>query len=188
MVIIILLALVLLVIVLIMINGKNTYKNAQQKLDAIIANNNLTINYSLFTYDDCIKRYYVIGICGNDVIIVYDNNEIRRIPFSHIISSEYIVNNSSVSKKDGAIGRALVGGVLAGGIGAIVGASSADVNTITSINSAKVHVMLRNEKEISIDFVLWNTTTDNQAIIKNINERGSKIMDIFTYAIDVKKQ
>ncbi|MFR9498717.1 MAG: SHOCT domain-containing protein [Rikenellaceae bacterium] len=52
---------------------------------------------------------------------------VKQINFSSIVAVEQIKNGSTIYQKStsGAIGRALVGGVLAGGAGAIVGGSTA---------------------------------------------------------------
>ena len=64
------------------------------------------------------------------------------IPFSRIIGSETIIDGKTETRITGGIGRAVVGGVLAGGAGAIVGAVTSKSMSEDKINSFKVNLLL----------------------------------------------
>ena len=56
------------------------------------------------------------------LICYYFNEAIHKIPFKEIIECEVIEDKNTVMK--GGVGRAIIGGALAGGVGAIVGANT----------------------------------------------------------------
>lgn len=70
----------------------------------------------------------------------YRKPNIDIILFADIIECEIIEDNSTIVK--GGIGRAVVGGVLAGGVGAMVGATSSQSNDVT--NSLSVRIITTN--------------------------------------------
>lgn len=78
-----------------------------------------------------------------------------KIPFSEIIGSQTIID----SQVTGSVGRAVMGGAIAGGAGAIVGAVTAK----KKVYLLKVTIVRENISESQTDIVLINTgikTTD----------------------------
>ncbi len=105
-------------------------------------------------YDSELGRYkycktiilndYSDEICITDdkkhIILKNDSTKICSIiGLNDVIECEIIENNTVIAK--GGIGRAIVGGVLAGGAGAIVGATTAKKETITSY---KLRIITKN--------------------------------------------
>lgn len=76
---------------------------------------------------------------ASDEIIIKNTFEgfYYTIPFSSIVDCEIVENGSTIMK--GGIGRAIVGGVVAGGVGAIVGASTRNSKEI--VNSLFVRII-----------------------------------------------
>lgn len=61
--------------------------------------------------------------------------------------------NSSISqeKKKGGIGRAIVGGAIAGPVGALVGAGTAKTKSVSAVSSYDVYVLLKDGKKITCE-------------------------------------
>ncbi len=72
------------------------------------------------------------------IVFSTDNLYINKIPFKNIVGCEILEDNETIQK--GGVGRATVGGILAGGVGAIVGATTRP--TIGVINSLKINIIL----------------------------------------------
>ncbi len=69
---------------------------------------------------------FIVDVANRQIVICNDlSNPFspRKIPFERIINCEVLSNNGWLSRKG--ISRAVVGGVIGGGAGAIIGASSA---------------------------------------------------------------
>lgn len=95
-----------------------------------------------------------IEISGDLVLLINDDAKqicilrpsIKKIiGFDQVIDVEYIVNEDTVASKStlNTIGRAVVGGVLAGGVGAIVGGLSGKTKTESRISKIAVKVLIR---------------------------------------------
>lgn len=89
------------------------------------------------------------------------SGEINILDFFDIIEVEIMENGSSVSK--GGIGRAIVGGVLAGGVGAIVGASTS--KQVSAINSLAVKIITKKAGNSLILLPLISTETKSDSVI-----------------------
>ncbi len=62
------------------------------------------------------------------------------LPFNSLLGCELMTDTITTSTKDGAIGRAVVGGVIAGGAGAIVGAAAAGSTQKTTLDIKGVSI------------------------------------------------
>jgi hypothetical protein len=69
---------------------------------------------------------------NHKMLVFFDLNKpsYKKIPFSAIINCEIIQDNSTIA--NGGIGRAVVGGLIAGGAGAIVGANTRKIKNVVS--------------------------------------------------------
>lgn len=105
-----------------------------------------------------------IEISGDLVLLINDDakqicilrpNIKKVIGFDQVIDVEYIVNEDTVASRStlNTIGRAVVGGVLAGGVGAIVGGLSGKTKTESKISKIAVKVLIRD-----LDFPAMNIT------------------------------
>lgn len=96
---------------------------------------------------DWTKNYY-IGVSTKTKQIVFysliqrfsDEDNFKSISFEDIIGCELLEDNETIQK--GGVGRAVVGGILAGGVGAIVGATTRKTQGV--VNSLKVKLVLNN--------------------------------------------
>lgn len=97
----------------------------------------------------------------------YSNAFIEYISFNQIINVEILKNNATIMK--GGIGRAVIGGVLAGGVGAVVGASTRDseellyslkIRVITNDINKPLYVIKLNYNEIAVGSQEYNTIVD----------------------------
>ena len=100
------------------------------------------IEEELKTYNfDKNMRYGITGIFIDNTkkeIIVknFIDPSYYTLPFSSIIECEILEDDATIAK--GGIGRAVIGGVLAGGIGAIVGAGTRKSKNV--VNSLKIRI------------------------------------------------
>lgn len=74
----------------------------------------------LTVFFDTEKEEFVFSVLQEKTL----ETAIRVLPFAQILSVERYVEKSAITKKKNPISRAVVGGVLAGGTGAVVGAIS----------------------------------------------------------------
>ena len=78
------------------------------------------------------KRNKKVAICD-----IYPINKVNILKFTDIIDCEILEDNNTIMK--GGVGRAIVGGALAGGVGAIVGANTRKSQNIT--NSLQLRII-----------------------------------------------
>ncbi len=95
-------------------------------------------------------------------IVTYDMSEILELSIKVDEVEQHLIQS------DGAIGRAIVGGILLGGAGAVVGAASAD----------KKQKMVRNTNKLSIEFLIDDYNKPLREIffyiVTNADEQGEK--------------
>lgn len=123
-------------------------------------------NLKLFTTCQIFGRdptsFLASDIDPNLNILFSDDNEVmlfceQLIPYSDIESCRFVANkvtrSNTTTRKKGTISRAIVGGVIAGGVGAIVGAASAHSQSNTTyheyIESFTLEVSLKSGKTYS---------------------------------------
>ncbi len=127
-----------------------------------------------------------IAICD-----MYPTNKVNILKFTDIIDCEILEDNNTIMK--GGVGRAIVGGALAGGVGAIVGANTRKSQNIT--NSLQLRIitndiskslytikLIKNEtKKDSIEYKRAMNFANNvyatvMSIINDNNNEGVKKM------------
>lgn len=103
-------------------------------------------------FDEVMKQLRVENLLGRETQ--------RVIPYSSMLDCEVLVDNATVMK--GGVGRAVVGGVVAGGVGAIIGASTRSSTDKT--NSMKVRIISIdvNDALIEIPIITIATKRDSQ--------------------------
>lgn len=116
----------------------------------------LNENYSISKIFD-FKNYYfkhasgwadyerrIIAIDEQKKVVIFGR---REVAFENIISCELLTNTSysttTTTEKENGIGRAVVGGIIAGGAGAVVGATTANLNSSSATSSRKEILGLR---------------------------------------------
>ena len=157
--IIILVVIGIIVFPILYINAYNTEnerrENMQKKQQGYIEQNNIDISveYS-FQCGNIVDIRYIVDDTNKKVYIMLADSDFIEIPFTEIRGCE-ILTDSEVT---GGVGRAVVGGVLAGGAGAVVGATTAKEH----IKSYKIVIYRANiatpQAEISLISTSCKTT------------------------------
>ncbi|CAM3820976.1 SHOCT domain-containing protein [Flavobacterium gelidilacus] len=88
--------------------------------------------------------------------------------FSDILESEIVIDGQTVTKKSGTIGRSVVGGILAGGAGAIIGGTTGSTTTNEKINSILVKITINNTINPIFKIIFLNTTIEKNSILYTI--------------------
>lgn len=148
------------------------------------------------------KNRYVFGVDELNNTINYITTTTRAtIPFKDIISVELIEDGSTILKKSTTrtIGGAVIGGVLAGGLGAVVGGLSGSSTQKDKISKVNIKILLRNIKNpvLLIDcFDSKIMTTEKKSeiskskgmesyIYKECKKNADEILDILKVIIDL---
>ncbi len=121
-------------------------KKLKEKIDSLDLNKVHCINTNILNKKTQSIVQYRVGISmKNKLLVIYkpinfstDEYYVCKIPFYKIIGCEIIEDNETILR--GGIGRAVVGGALAGGVGAIVGATTRKTTGV--INSLKIVIRL----------------------------------------------
>lgn len=102
----------------------------------------------------------------------------RIVNYSDILDFELIEDGETVVTKGG-LGKAIVGGVLFGHVGAIVGGTTSKKKSITSISVLKIKISVRdmNNPNAYINLITTSTKTDS-FIYKNSYEVAQKILSM----------
>lgn len=105
--------------------------------------------YSIMA-DSVKKELAIVTFSGYDI-------GLRKIAFNSIVSVEQVKNGSTIYQKSilGTAGRALVGGVLAGGAGAIVGGSTAKQTGSEKCTSLITKIQLKEINNPSCEIVWY---------------------------------
>lgn len=134
-----------------------------------------------------IGNYFRYDKINQKIMLIYsyhraDKKKYAVYKLSDILEFEYIENGTSQVK--GGLGRALVGGALFGGVGAIVGGITGTRNTKKVINEMKIKFVIKGDIPI-VDYLnlknISSVKSDSQQYklyIKQLNE----ILAILNYA------
>ena len=144
---------------------EESYRDIQ---DSYIIDNNISVTTKI---ESGINRVLVDEIGGQIYISNSDTKELNEpfviIPFSAIIGSETLIDGKTETKVSGGLGRAVVGGVLAGGAGAIVVAATGKSVSQDKITSFKTQIYL---DDISDPLFVFNLINSTIAVEKNSAE------------------
>ena len=143
---------VIAIIIVVTIQSSNNMKIANQKRDNIkkeLESDGFNIDTEYWNGD-----ILFLVDSSREMIAVSDNClKNKMVPFSEIIGCE-IIEDSRIT---GGVGRAVVGGVLAGGVGAVVGATTA-----------------RSESIISYEIVIYRENIDDPRMVLQILKSKTK--------------
>ena len=114
---------------------------------------------------DYYKVYYDVLIFNNASIIVINSSEFKYedILEYQLLKDETVISEGTVKTSLGsAVGRAVVGGIISGGVGAIIGASTAKREIETSQTSFGYYKIMIRIRDRYNPFVLdlWNGKDD----------------------------
>ncbi len=106
--------------------------------------------------------------------------------YNQIVDFELLEDGESIIK--GGLGRAVAGGVLFGGVGAIVGGVTGGKKTKTICNSLKIKLTFRNSPRQTeyIDFISFKTET-NSSIYKTAYQSAQDTLSALQLACDMVK-
>lgn len=106
----------------------------------------------------------------------------RIVNYSDILDFELVEDGETVITKGG-LGKAVVGGMLFGGVGAIVGSNTSKRKSKTSISILKIKIVVRDMSNPNsyINLITTSTQTDS-FIYKNSYEVAQKIMSMLQIA------
>lgn len=106
--------------------------------------------------------------------------------YSDIIDFEIVENGQSYKSKGG-ISRAIAGGVLFGGVGALVGASTA--NKVSTVNSMYLNIITRNSATPRVMIYFINSPTKTDSFVYSNNcELAKQMIAQLTYMQDYAKR
>lgn len=129
---------------------------------------------SYVSFDDNKKKWAIPGPLG---AILPQN----LYDYSDVIEMELIEDGRTVNK--GGIGRALVGGALFGGAGAVVGAVTRKSKDVCKNLQVKVTVRDMNNPSVFITFINKNTKKDSAAY-KNAYQEAQECLSAFQIICD----
>lgn len=149
-------------------------------------NMSITREYECYNILQKIDVHFIVDDFNKQVVLSTENTLIK-IPFHEIIGCE-IFSDQEVA---GGVGRALVGGILAGSTGAIVGAQTAKkhVNSYVvviyrdNISTPQNEIVLINQKILTSDTNYSKAVSfaqDVNATVKAILSQNQKVTDIKT--------
>lgn len=116
-------------------------------------------NWGLIAIDDSSKQ----------IAVKEENGKLRKYNYSDILSCEVIVDGKTTYKKSNTIGRAIVGGVLAGGAGAIVGGLSGKDKKYSEIKNLDFKIVFKDTQKPNFKikfFDAWEETARTKKSIK----------------------
>ena len=116
-------------------------------------------------------------------IMVYDNYKLiiiygRQYNYTDIL--DFNINNEvsyKTSTSTGSmVGRAIVGGVLSGGVGAVIGGTTAKQNTKSSITKYKINISMRDMANpvITVETSLEDICNKLISVLKNIIDQNER--------------
>ena len=111
----------------------------------------------------CVSTYDQHGLAidtTRGILMLIGKGRIRRVGFEKIVSAEIVEDNVSlITTKKGGLGRVVVGGLLAGGVGAIVGGLTGTQRSKTSTGVRRVDLVVLvddfNNPRHSVTFLTW---------------------------------
>lgn len=127
-------------------------------------------------FDDQTNTFLVTTISGFKTF--YDIFE-----YSQIVDFELLEDGESITK--GGLGRAVAGGVLFGGVGAVVGAATGGKKTKSICNSMRIKITLRNAYApvAYVDFIKSATKQDSHAY-QQARKNAQEALSALQIAVD----
>ena len=119
----------------------------EQECNGVILSNKTNIENGVIAIDKDREKIVYIDDKGNNLVK-------KEFSFSDIISCELIKDGVTIYKKSATrtIGGAVIGGVLSGGVGAIIGGLSGSSKEKEKINSIDIKITLRDIDNPSFKF------------------------------------
>ena len=129
----------------------------------------------------------------NEFVTVVTPSKIHVLRYTDIVSISYEENGSDVFNKS--LGGAVVGGLLFGGVGAIVGGSTAKAQQNKEVSNMSIKILLKSTSDSTIILKIYEVGKDGSILeTKKVADRMhyeglmkevSGIKDIFSIIIDI---
>lgn len=160
--------------------SSNDIKNIieeKNKKSSLIRNFHPTKQFGNVAFDDN-SKYFTIK---------HSKNNIDLFKYDQIVSFELLEDGDSITK--GGLGRAVAGGVLFGGVGAVVGGITGTKKTKKVCESLKIKITLRNSlvPVVYINYILLSTKTDG-IIYKTAYRQAQDVMSYLQIVTDMIEQ
>lgn len=135
----------------------------------------------IFTPTKTFKK--MLSVDANHKLWMYGTSNIV-FNFNDVVSYELIQDGESITK--GGVGRAVAGGILFGGVGAVVGGLTGKKKVVTEIKEYALNVVTKNEffPKILINFLTVTSTKSNSIIFKTAQANAQNIMAEFDLMIE----
>lgn len=129
----------------------------------------------------------------NEFVVIVTSTEIHVLRYSDIVSVSYEENGNDVYNKS--LGGAVVGGLLFGGVGAIVGGNTAKTTQNKEVKEMSIKILLKSTSKSTIILKIYEVEKDTP-ILETKNDEDRKlyedlmnevagIKDIFSVVIDI---
>ncbi|WP_455715442.1 SHOCT domain-containing protein [Anaerosporobacter sp.] len=172
------------------VTGKN--KDGEEQVYSSESNNtNVDIIKSEFIATKTINKYFEIDEVNKKWITVSYvfgkriNSQIYD--YSDIVQFELLENGNTVTK--GGLGRALVGGAMFGGVGAVVGGATGKKRTKSHINSLRIKITTKDIDNPTIYINLINTDTKTDSIYyRSIYHSAQEILSLLSIMQEESKE
>ena len=148
----------------------------------------LTVDKSSLT----LKAYNDYAFVTDDVnkfIAIVKPSSIQVLRYSDIVSISYEENGNNVYNKS--LGGAVVGGLLFGGVGAIVGGNTAKATQNKEVSSMSIKILLKSTSDSTIILRIYNGATlktketADRMHYEGLMKEVTGIKDIFSIIIDI---
>lgn len=161
--------------------NEETVKENEKQVTKKLDNKNFKATRVITSYQTERKNEIRIDSKGKKIAIVQllPYQKIITLKFSDIVDCEILEDSNTVMK--GGVGRAVVGGAIAGGVGAIVGANTRKSKNV--VNSLKIRIVTQNVSNslVMIDLITSETnkeTTEYKNAIDFANKVYATIISI----------
>ncbi|MFE1242953.1 SHOCT domain-containing protein [Fictibacillus sp. NPDC058756] len=134
-------------------------EKSQKIYEATRSLNDFKVTQRFTSYDS--EMTLLLDEDSKKLCLIYTSNQSKEIyNYSDILSSEILEDGVTVinTSRSSQIGGALIGGVLAGGVGAIIGGLSAQKTSTNKVNKVDLKIIVNNTKS---PYKLINILTTN---------------------------
>ncbi len=149
-----------------------------------IAQNGFTFDYKL----DLPNGYVAIDRKLEKIALFNINSKVpAMLLFSDITDYEIIKDNVTVFKKSGSVGNAVIGGLLFGGVGAIVGSATSKSTGQEKTKKAVLKINTNNFDNPSHTLVIFDGTTPS-FLQKKLLDNAQNLCDRLSIILDNNKE
>ncbi|WP_394961565.1 SHOCT domain-containing protein [Candidatus Allofournierella merdavium] len=143
------------------VNEKNNLKSTnRQRINEELITLGFDESKEVYLTLDSISSVMKIDVKNERIALCnYYKDELQIIPFQKILECQIVENGATV--QSGGIGRAVVGGVLAGGAGAIVGASTRKSKLI--VDNLSIRIITSDVNNALIIIPILETVTNRES-------------------------